>query len=84
MVGRSKARLRCDRFAADYSFENGTHLIRVSAERQGHTASLLATIAHEMIHLRQQLIGDRGHHSARFHKMAAQVGRAHGFDIKTF
>jgi hypothetical protein len=70
--------------SADYSFENGVHLIRISDGRNGHTASLLATMAHEMIHLRQQLTGDRGHHSARFRKMAARVCRAHGFDIKTF
>jgi len=30
------------------------------------------------------MIGDRGHHSAAFRKMAARVCRAHGFDIKTF
>jgi hypothetical protein len=45
---------------------------------------LLATLAHEMCHLRQEMIGDRGHHSAGFAKMAQRVCRAHGFDIKHF
>jgi hypothetical protein len=70
--------------SADYSFENGIHLIRISAACNGHTVSLLASMAHEMIHLRQQLLGDRGHHNARFGKMAARVCRAHGFDPKSF
>ena len=76
--------LKTRNHSADYSFENGVHLIRVSAARNGHTASLLATIGHEMIHLRQQQIGDRGHHTVKFAKMAARVCRAHGFDINTF
>ena len=47
-------------------------------------ATLLATLAHEMCYLRQEMIGDRGHHTAAFRRMAARVCRAHGFDIKTF
>jgi acyl-CoA reductase-like NAD-dependent aldehyde dehydrogenase len=45
---------------------------------------LMAAMAHEMCHLRQQQLGDRGHHSASFKRMAARVCRAHGFDLKTF
>jgi hypothetical protein len=30
------------------------------------------------------MIGDRGHHSAAFRKMAARVCKVHGFDSKTF
>jgi predicted SprT family Zn-dependent metalloprotease len=59
-------------------------LIRVSEARNGHTATLLATMAHEMCHLRQEMLGDRGHHTARFRRMAERVCRVHGFDIKTF
>jgi hypothetical protein len=40
--------------------------------------------AHEMVHLRQQMLGDRGEHTALFHKLAARVCKAHGFDIKKF
>ena len=69
---------------ADFGLEKGVPVIRVSEARNGHAATLLATLAHEMCHLRQEMIGDRGHHSAAFRKMAARVCRAHGFDIKTF
>jgi phage terminase large subunit len=52
--------------------------------RNGFSATLLATMAHEMCHLRQELTGDRGHHTVAFKRMAARVCRAHGFDLKTF
>jgi hypothetical protein len=69
---------------ADFGIENGTPIIRVSEAKNGFTSTLLATMAHEMCHLRQQRLGDRGHHSASFKRMAARVCRAHGFDLKTF
>jgi hypothetical protein len=69
---------------ADFGFVDGIPLIRVSAARNGHAATLLATLAHEMIHLRQALTGDRGHHNAAFRKMAARVCAVHGFDGKAF
>jgi hypothetical protein len=37
-----------------------------------------------MCHLRQEMTGDRGHHTAGFKRMAARVCRVHGFDLKTF
>lgn len=69
---------------ADFGMENGTPIIRVSESRNGYSATLLSTMAHEMCHLRQELTGDRGHHNANFKRMAARVCRAHGFDLKTF
>ena len=69
---------------ADFGIENGIPIIRVSESKNGLTATLLATMAHEMCHLRQEQLGDRGHHSASFKRMAARVCRAHGFDLKTF
>jgi SprT-like family len=69
---------------ADFGMEKGVPIIRVSEARNGHAATLLATLAHEMCHLRQELTGDRGHHNAAFARMAARVCRAHGFDIKSF
>jgi len=76
--------IRAKGHCADYSFENGVHLIRISAALHGHTISVLASMSHEMIHLRQQMLSDRGHHNARFRRMAARVCRAHGFDPKSF
>jgi hypothetical protein len=69
---------------ADFGMEGGCPVIRVSEAKNGHVATLLATMGHEMCHLRQELIGDRGHHTAAFKRMAAAVCRAHGFDPKTF
>ncbi len=63
------------------------------AVTQGYLSKLLAQTARgdgfaaalaEMCHLRQEMIGDRGHHSANFAKMTQRVCRAHGFDIKIF
>ena len=69
---------------ADFGIENGIPMIRVSEAKNGYTATLLATMAHEMCHLRQEFTGDRGHHTAAFRRMAQRVCRAHGFDLKTF
>lgn len=59
-------------------------VIRVSEAKNGHMETLLATIAHEIIHLRQFITGDTGNHNAYFHKMARQVCKAHGYDPKSF
>ena len=76
--------VRSRKMFADFSVENGIPVIRVSTEKNGHTNTLLATIAHEMIHLHQELTGDRETHGPRFKRMAAKVCRAHGFDPLTF
>ena len=70
--------------SADFGIEQGMPFIRISELHNGHAATLLATLAHEMIHLRQHLTGDREHHGPRFRRMAARVCAAHGFDPKTF
>ena len=70
--------------AADFCVENDMPLIRVSLVKNGHTNTLISTMAHEMIHLRQHLTKDREHHGQRFKKMAARVCKAHGFDPTTF
>jgi hypothetical protein len=70
--------------SADFSVENGMPIIRVSLAKNGHTNSLMETMAHEMIHLRQHLTKDREVHGRRFQKMAARVCKAHGFDPLTF
>jgi hypothetical protein len=76
--------VRDDSLSADFGVEQGVPFIRVSEASNGHVATLLATLAHEMIHLHQHLTGDREHHGPRFQRMAARVCRAHGFDPKTF
>lgn len=76
--------VRDPKMFADFGMENGIPVIRVSEAKNGFTVTLLGTMAHEMCHLRQEMIGDRSHHGIRFKHMAAQVCRAHGFDLKTF
>jgi predicted SprT family Zn-dependent metalloprotease len=50
------------------------------------TSTLMATMAHEMIHLHQHEAGrcTRGHHNAQFRRIAARVCRVHGFDPEGF
>jgi hypothetical protein len=70
--------------SADFGVREGMPCIRVSEINNGHAVTLLATLSHEMIHLRQHLTGDREHHGRRFKRMAARVCAVHGFDPKAF
>ena len=58
--------------------------IAISAGMVRSTELLIATMAHEMIHLRQYRMGARDTHGLTFRRMAAAVCREHGFDVKTF
>lgn len=76
--------VRDPKMHADFGIVDGVPTIRVSENGAGHTATLLSALAHEVIHLRQHLRGDRETHGARFKRMAARICQAHGFDLKTF
>ena len=76
--------VRDKKMFADFGMENGVPVIRISAAKNGHLATILATLGHEMVHLRQELTGDREIHGPRFQKMAARICAIHGFDNKTF
>lgn len=69
---------------ADFGVERGVPVIRVNENGAGHTVTVLAALAHEMIHLRQHLTGDRGVHGASFKRMARAICAAHGFDTRAF
>lgn len=61
--------------------------IRVSASRHGQLNTLLATVAHEMLHLHQMRTGletANTQHNADFHKRAKRVCHIHGFDHRSF
>ena len=62
------------------------HVIRVSQARHAYLPGLLATVAHEMIHLREQLQGARWDvaHGKAFQPLADRVCRLHGFDRGAF
>ena len=78
----------------DYLREGGHHRIRVSAPKHSRMETLLATIAHEMCHMKQFSpacrIAGTGRtrdvaHGAAFKRLAQQVCRHHPmFDIVMF
>lgn len=70
----------------DYALVKGFHRIRISYKCARHLSTLLATMAHEMIHLREAQLCARWdvEHSAVFHRMADQVCKYHGFDRGMF
>lgn len=69
---------------ANFNVVDGMPTIRVSSACVGHTATLLAKLAHELCHLRQHLTKDKSVHGAAFKRMATRICRVHGFDLKTF
>lgn len=73
-------------FYGRYSRAGKKVLIEVSAASVGHTTTLMETMAHEMVHLHEGRVGDRGkgEHSAAFKKWGLQVCRHHGFDPRRF
>ena len=60
--------------------------IGVSVRIVNSTDLLMATMAHEMIHLYQHERGSstRSSHNAEFERIAARVCRIHGFDPESF
>lgn len=72
--------LRTRRVHGDCSREAGGFVVRIS-QAHSYLPSLLATMAHEMCHMRA--VPDVSHGSA-FKKLAAQVCKFHGFDPGSF
>jgi len=67
--------------------EPGTNFtLTVSQHLHSQLCTLLVTLAHEMIHIHEYMIGVRGdiQHGADFKRLAKQVCRYHGFDSKAF
>lgn len=62
-------------------------IIRISQPRITTTQCLIETMAHEMCHMRQHLIGqktDSLNHGKKWKKLAEQVCRYHGFNKDYF
>ena len=68
----------------DWAIINGQHRIRVSEGSVAHTDTLMASMAHEMIHIRCYVRGDKSDHGEMFQRYARQVCKFHGFDPKLF
>jgi hypothetical protein len=70
-----------------YLFEDGKHVIAVSEAKCGYLTTVMATMAHEMVHLFQRhscMESPSSIHNAAFRRLAAQVCRALSFDPKAF
>ncbi len=74
-----------DRYA-DTDYDNGKFILRVSQRKQKQLGTVLATVAHEMIHIRQGLTGawHKADHGKTFQTAADVVCRYHGFDRGAF
>ena len=67
------------------SIPDSQHVIEISARNVGSLPVLLAKMAHEVVHMRDWILGERkAHHGARFHRLADQVCRHHSFDRRAF
>lgn len=73
---------------AEYQPGERRHVIRVNDLTHLKLEQLLATTAHEMVHLRQELLGrlpaTKDPHNREFRRLAALVCRHLGFDVQTF
>lgn len=71
---------------ADHCLVGNTHQIRVSAAKHATLRSLLETVAHEMIHVREVQLRARPDvaHGKLFNRLADKVCREHGFDRGQF
>jgi hypothetical protein len=62
----------------------GKHVISMSNARMSHTHTLLDTMAHEMVHIRQEQRKCKDAHGRSFRKMRGAICKHHGFDPKAF
>ena len=66
-----------------YTADN-SHIVSVSGTLVGHSLTLLVTVAHEMVHMRQWRLRKRCDHGPEFVRLAARVCKYHGFDPRGF
>jgi predicted SprT family Zn-dependent metalloprotease len=74
-------------FADFWLSAGGAPCIRFSERRHKHTATVLATMGHEMIHLYQHVAGretKNTEHNREFHRLAKRVCDLHGWDAGAF
>ncbi len=69
-----------------WDHRKNTHVISVSQGQVSHTRTLIVVMAHEMVHLYQNMRGTdtRAQHNAEFYRLARIVCRCHGFDSAEF
>jgi hypothetical protein len=78
--------LKTDKWQADWWMDGMTHHIRVSEKKHGHLESLIESMAHEMIHVRQRIAKTEtnGDHNEEFKRLAKRVCSSLGFDYGQF
>ena len=75
---------------AAYRWDGKQHCITMSVNAIGQTTTLMRYLSHEMIHLYleenglESRKGGEDTHNAAFRKLAGQVCKYHGFDLKAF
>jgi hypothetical protein len=75
------------RWHAAWWIEGNTHHIEVSGKKHAHLASLVCSMAHEMIHVRQRIAKTETNgteHNAEFKHLGTLVCRRFGFDAGQF
>lgn len=78
--------LKTDKWHADWWIEGDTHHIRVSEKKHAHLASVVSSMAHEMLHVRQRITKTetKGDHNEEFMRLAKRVCSTLGFDYGQF
>jgi hypothetical protein len=78
---------KTSRWHAAWWIKDGVHHIEVSAKKHAHLDSLVASMAHEMIHIRQKVAKTETantEHNAEFLRVSKRVCKALGFDYGQF
>lgn len=78
---------KTDRWHAAWWIEGDTHHVEVSDKKHAHLSSLLSSMAHEMIHMRQRIARTETpntEHNAEFYRLAKRVCKSLGFDYGQF
>lgn len=77
---------RSPEYHGEYKCDDGVHEIRISGLRHKTLTTMTLTIAHEMCHMRDHMLGTPWNveHGRSFKKIAAQVCRAHSYDPANF
>lgn len=78
---------KTDRWHAAWWIKDGVHHVEVSMKKHGHLNSLIASMAHEMIHIRQRVAKTETantEHNAEFVRISKRVCKRLGFDYGQF
>jgi hypothetical protein len=77
---------KTDQWHAAWWIDGDRHNVEVSEKKHGRIDSLIESMAHEMIHIRQRVnkTETKGEHNAEYKRLAKQVCKAFGFDYGQF